>query len=126
MFRGGGGEVGAAHEVEVEFKRYEIATLPSSGLRAGLSVARNDNLAAGGAYQDFFRAKRIRLALRDGAKEPRLLSANGNWRCGPRRWPIDSFSAPSGCIMRSFWTMLSANAEISKIMKGLDETMISL
>jgi hypothetical protein len=41
----------------VEFKRYEIATLPSSGLRAGpsttlrtcLSVARNDNLAAGGA-----------------------------------------------------------------------------
>jgi len=45
----GGGEVGAAHEVAVEFKRYEIATLPSSGLRAGLSVARNDNLDAGGA-----------------------------------------------------------------------------
>jgi hypothetical protein len=61
----------------VEHKRYEIATLPSSGLRAGLSVARNDNLAAGGAYQDFVRAKRIPLALRDGAKEPRLLSANG-------------------------------------------------
>ncbi len=37
-----------AHEVMAELKRYEIATLPSAGLRAGLSVARNDNLAAGG------------------------------------------------------------------------------
>jgi hypothetical protein len=36
----GGGEVGVAHEIPVELKRYEIATLPS--------VARNDNLAAGG------------------------------------------------------------------------------
>jgi hypothetical protein len=35
----------------VELKRYEIATLPSSGLRAGLSVARNDNLAAGGGHR---------------------------------------------------------------------------
>jgi hypothetical protein len=34
--REGGGEVGVAHEVvEVEFKRYEIATIPSSGFRAG-------------------------------------------------------------------------------------------
>jgi len=32
----------------VELKSYEIATLPSAMLRAGLSVARNDNLAAGG------------------------------------------------------------------------------
>ena len=45
----GGGEVGVAHAGAVELKRYEIATLPSSGLRADLSVARNDNLAAGGA-----------------------------------------------------------------------------
>ena len=46
---GGGGEVGAAHEVEIELKRYEIATLPSSRLRASAYlVARNDNLAAGG------------------------------------------------------------------------------
>ncbi len=45
----GGGEGGAADEIMVELKSYEIAMLPSSGLRAGLSVARNDNLAAGGA-----------------------------------------------------------------------------
>ena len=45
----GGGEVGVAREIVVELKRDEIATLPSSELRAGLSVARNDNLAAGGA-----------------------------------------------------------------------------
>ena len=44
----GGGEVGAAHEIMVELNSYEIATLPSAMLRAGLSVARNDNLAAGG------------------------------------------------------------------------------
>jgi hypothetical protein len=46
-----GRKVGAAHKVKVE--------------------------AAGGAYQDFIRAKRIPLALRDGAKDARLLSANG-------------------------------------------------
>ena len=38
-------EVGAVREVAVELKYYEIAAVPSSGLRAGLSVARNDNLA---------------------------------------------------------------------------------
>jgi hypothetical protein len=57
----------------VELKYYEIATL--------LSVARNDNLAAGGAYQDFLRAKRIPLALRDGAKEARLLRVTGTGGC---------------------------------------------
>jgi hypothetical protein len=60
----------------VEFKRYEITTLPSAVLRAGLSVARNDNLAAGGAYYDFLRAKRIPLALRsfEMARQPRASS----------------------------------------------------
>jgi hypothetical protein len=39
----GGGEVGAAHEIMIELKRYEIATL--------LSVARNNNLAMGPALR---------------------------------------------------------------------------
>ncbi len=73
----------------VELKRYEIATLPSAMLRAGLSVARNDiNLAAGIAYHDFLRAKRIPPALRDGAKPPRpltlFLSHGGERRSGGR------------------------------------------
>ncbi len=47
------------HEILVELKRYEIATLPSSGLRAGLSVARNDNVAAGPALRPSAMAQTI-------------------------------------------------------------------
>ncbi len=99
---GGGGEVGAAHEAMVELKRYEIATLPSAILRAALSVARNDNLAAGGAYQDFLRAKRIPLALRDGAETTAPPQCE---RKGCRVWGSES-PTPRSSRTFSVWTTL--------------------
>ena len=70
VFRGGGrgGRNGPLENGRAQTLRdcHPFALLRASAY----FVARNDNLAAGGAYQDFFRAKRIRLALRDGAQSP--------------------------------------------------------
>jgi hypothetical protein len=52
------------HREDRERSEGDRSDLKNSEITTLLPVARNDNLAAGGVYYDFFRAKRIPLALR--------------------------------------------------------------
>jgi hypothetical protein len=52
------------HREDPERSEEDRSDLKNSEIATFLSVARNDNLAADGAYYDFLRAKRIPLALR--------------------------------------------------------------